>query len=388
MKTYLNTPAIYAQSASKVDRENGIISNVVVTAMGEAKGHNIHLNSKFLDDVVTLAAEHKQGIKARFGHPNICATALGTYLGRYKNYRRIGDSVLADLHLDQSAKSSPNGNLYSYVLDMAENNPDMFGASIAFKQGESIKEFSEVNGKKIERSYATIKALYATDLVDSPATTDGLFEAFHQDDFASQVTLFLDDHPQVFELLDKKPQILEEFLNNYKHYKSNKTMNLSDEITNLKNWITENFKAKNPEELSEQHQAIFDTLKSDFELKLSELPNQDTQLSELTEKIKTISSTNSNLSADNLKLTDELKDLKTNLSDLNTVKDTLESNISELQSKFDTMESDFNKLQATKTAKTNVTDPNVTLASSENDIPKNSILNDMPTQLKRKLKKL
>ena len=371
MRTYLNTPAIFAQSASKVDRENGIISNVVVTAMGEAKGHNIHLNSKFLDDVVSLASKHKTGIKARFGHPNICATALGTYLGRYKNYHRMGDQVLADLHLDKSAQKSPNGDLYNYVLDMAENNPDMFGASIAFKQGEIITTFEEIDGEKIEKRFATIKALYATDLVDSPATTDGLFEAFHQDDFSSQVTMFLDEHPQVFELLDKKPQILEEFLNNYKHYKSNKKMNLSEEISNLKNWITENFTAKTPQGLEIAHQAIFDNLQSEFETKLSALPNEDTQLTELNEKIQTVSDANSELSADNLKL--------------NSEKDTLSTQLSELQSKFDELTSEFNQLKATKTAIPSPTDPNVSL-SKKPDNAKNDILKHMPPALKNKLK--
>lgn len=371
MKTYLNTPAIYAQSASKVDRVNGVISNVVVTTIGEAKGHDIHLNSKFLDDVVTLAAEYKQGIKARFGHPNICATALGTYLGRYKNYRRVDDSVLADLHLDKSAMNSPKGDLYNYVLDMAENNPDMFGASIAFKQGEAIKTFEEENGKKVEKRFATIKALYATDLVDSPAATDGLFQAFHHDDFASQVTMFLDDHPQVFELLDKKPEILNEFLNNYKHFKSNQKMNLSDEITNLKNWITDNFKAKVPEGLSDEHQAIFDKMKSDFETKLSALPNDDIQLTELTEKVQAVSNSNSELSANNLQLSTENKTLTTSLT--------------ELQTQFDALTSNFNQLKATKTAIPTPNDPNINLSGkSGND--KNDTLKHMPPALRKKLK--
>lgn len=366
MNTYLNTPAIYSQSASEVDRENGIISNVVVTAIGEAKGHNIHLNSQFLDDVVTLAAEYKQGIKARFGHPNICATALGTYLGRYKNYHRVGEQVLADLHLDNSAKTSPNGDLYNYVLDMAENNPDMFGASIAFKQGEAITTFKEVNGKKVEKRFATIKALYATDLVDSPAATDGLFEAFHQDDFASQVTMFLDDNPQVYELLDKKPEILDEFLTNYKHYKNKQKMNFSDEITNLKNWITENFKAKSPEGLSEEHQTIFDQMKSEFETKLTALPNDDTQLTELTDKLQTVSNANSDLSATNLQL---------------------ETEKTELQTQLDLITSKLNGLKAKSTAVNLKADPEVTLSNKTKNTDGKQLLANMPKFARKQINK-
>jgi len=358
MNTYFNTPAIFNQSASKVDREKGIISNIVVSTIGEAKGHNIHLNSKFLDDIVLLAAEYQKGIKARFGHPNICATALGTYLGRYKNYRRIDNSVQADLHLDKSAMKSPNGDLYSYVLDMAENNPDMFGASIAFKQGDAKVEFEELEGKKIEKRYATIKALYATDLVDSPAATDGLFESFHQDDFASQITMFLDENPQVFELVDSKPEILEEFLTNYKHYKSNKQMNLSDEITSLKNWITENFTAKTPENLSEKQQSIFDTLKSEFEAKLEALPKEDTELTELTEKLQTVSDANSELLADK----------------------------KALQTKFEAIESEMNALKAEKTSIQSPNDPSVTTHKAKDDSFGKELLKALPKQGRKKLK--
>ena len=353
MNTYLNTPTIFAQSASKVDRKNGIISNVVVTAIGEAKGHNIHLDSNFLNEVVSLASKHKTGIKARFGHPNICSTALGTYLGRYKNYHRVGDQVLADLHLDKSAKKSPNGDLYEYVLDMAENNPDMFGASIAFKQGEAIKKFSEEDGKKIEKSYATIKALYATDLVDSPAATDGLFETFHQDEFAFQVTTFLDTNPDIFKLLDNNPEILNDFLTKYKQYKA---MNFSTEITKLKDWITDNF-AKLPEELSEEHQSIFDTLKSEFETKLNTLPNSDTEITSLNEQVISLTDSNRLVTEEN----------------------------TNLQSQIDTLTSELNQLKATSTAIPSPADPNVSLSKSKKI--SNGILDHMPTQLRKQIKK-
>ncbi len=356
MNTYLNTPAIYAQSLSRVDKEQGIIFDVVVAALGEAKGHNIHLNSQFLDEVVSLASKHKAGIKARFGHPNICATALGTYLGRYKNYRRVGDQVLADLHLDDSAKKSPNGNLYEYVLDMAENNPDMFGASIAFKQGEATTSLSEVDGKQVEKKFATIKALYATDLVDSPAATDGLFEAFHEDDFASQVTIFLDDHPQVFQLLDSKPEIMDQFLINYKHFKSQQKMSFSDEITKLKNWITDNF-AKLPEGLSAEQLAVFDRLKLNFETKINALSNSESIIDGLNQQVNTLTESGKLLSEEKIAL--------------------------ELQ--IETLTSEINQLKATSTAIPSPADPSVSLSRS-NQPTKNDLLNHMPPQLRKQIK--
>ena len=368
---YLNTPTVFSQKPSKVDREKGIIHDIIVVAAGEAKGHNLHLNDKFLDDVLTLAAERPAGIKARFGHPNICATALGTYLGRFKNFREsshqfpsasAGGQVLADLHLDPSAKKSPKGNLYEYVLEMAENNPDMFGASLAFKQGKAIKEFAEVNGKQIEKQFATIKSLYATDLVDSPAATDSLFEAFEHDDLASQVTLFLDEHPQVFELLSKKPEVLTEFLTKYKMYQN---MNFSDEITKLKDWISENFSAKTPEGLSEENQSIFDSLKVSFEEKLTSLENTIPVIDPLQEE--TAANLTSSLDAASTKVKE------------------FENANKELQTKFDELTSEFNQLKANPTTTTSG-DPKLNINPKDKDDSGKVLLSQIPTDLKKKLK--
>ena len=262
MAKYLNTDIQYHQNFESISEEEGIIKGITVIKEGEANGHNLFINSKFLDDVVVLGNQRSAGVKARFGHPNICATALGTYLGRYKNFRRQGDKVLADLHLDSSSKTSPKGNLYEYTIRLAATNPDMFGASISFKRGVSTFETFSKDGKEEKREYATITDLYATDLVDDPAATDGLFEAFEHDDLASQVTQFLDANPQIFTLLDKHPDLFTDFLTRYKNYKSlpcpsgrgleqplkSISMNLKEEFSNLKSWLKDKFLA-NPSEL-------------------------------------------------------------------------------------------------------------------------------------------
>jgi len=248
MNKYFNTQVVYSQQPVGIDRQNGIITGVVVVQTGEAKGHNLQIDDSFIEKVEMLGNESKAGIKARFGHPNICSTALGTYLGRYRNFRRSAGKVMADLHLDLSAARSPKGNLYDYILTLAETNPDMFGASIAFNAGDEIIRKVNDNGTEKELRFAVINSLYAIDFVDNPAVTDGLFATIHEDDFAFQVTTFLDEHPEIFTLIDSKPHILQEFLTRYKTFKETKPMNLKDEITTLKNWVTSNFSTKpNPE---------------------------------------------------------------------------------------------------------------------------------------------
>ena len=111
---YFNSNPIYQLSLPVIDKENAVIKNVLIIQEGEARGHDLFLNQQFLDDVVKLGNDNPKGIKARFGHPNMCSTALGTFIGRYKNFHKNGSFVYADFYLDASAKSSPNGNLFDY----------------------------------------------------------------------------------------------------------------------------------------------------------------------------------------------------------------------------------------------------------------------------------
>jgi hypothetical protein len=222
----------------RVDRDQGAIFGVSVNTVGEAKGHGVWLDQSFVEDVARLGNELKQGLKARFGHPNMCSTALGTFLGRFKNFRVEGEQCIADLYLSNEAKETPHGNLYEYVLGMAENEADMFGTSIVFSVGEQYQLNDDAErvvdpmlwdeGRK---TFVTCEKLYACDVVDDPAANpDGLFSSFNKMSLAAQVTEFLDTHPEIFKMIDEQPEALEEFKSRYKDYLSKKEGNeMSDE---------------------------------------------------------------------------------------------------------------------------------------------------------------
>ena len=352
---YFNTPSIYAQSPSSISREEGFIKGISLCQAGEAKGHSIHLDDNFIAEVVNLGNQNSKGVKARFGHPNICSTALGTYLGRYKNFRKEGNKAIADLYLDQSAKTSPKGNLYDYVFDLAENNPDMFGASIAFKAGKSFKKLATENNKEVEKEFATIQLLYAADFVDNPAATDGLFSAFYEDDFSSQVTIFLDEHPQVYELLDSKPEILNEFLKNYKQYKKDKQMNLNDELTKLRQWVTDNF-TKNPPKSEIDAKA----LKTEFEDKILALEKISTD-----EEVKHLETLVEEKTASNVELTEKVDQLTNQLSEL---------------------QSELNKLKASPTLPDKTADPLLNLKTKQvKDDSGKILLSNLPRRTRKQL---
>ena len=161
-----------------IDEHTGVIKGVTLAREGVAKGHGVHLDSKFISDLVELGNSQEEGVKARFGHPSMTSDAFGTYIGRYKNFRIKDKKAKADLYMDEVSKKSPKGDLYSYVFAMAKSNPDMFGNSIVFKSGESRYENElDENENVITKEYVSIVGLTASDLVDTPAATDSLFSA-------------------------------------------------------------------------------------------------------------------------------------------------------------------------------------------------------------------
>jgi hypothetical protein len=272
-KKWMGTTCLRAKPAGGVDTEAGVIRGVKVCSAGEAKGHGVHLDSDFIDAVVEQGAEYKRGLKARFGHPNMCSESLGTFVGRFQNFKR-GETVredgtpaaccFADLHLSETAQDAPGGDLHAYLLSMAENEADMFGTSIVFNPGKKYRR-DKKTGEKVfrrvrETSYKTqvwytredgerlskeeekdltdelfieCEKLFACDCVDEPAANDGLFSAFSGETVAGQITQFLDLNPQIFEILEQSPEIVEavarygsrfdQFLTRYKEYRTTAT---------------------------------------------------------------------------------------------------------------------------------------------------------------------
>jgi hypothetical protein len=215
---------VYSKSTiSNVDVTAGIIKNVVILQAGEDKqGDNFDVMS--LTQLAELGNAQGQGVKSRFGHPNACSDALGTYIGRYKNFSVTTNAdnkavVIADLHLDEIAKTSPTkGNIYQYTLDMAQTNPDMFGNSIVYNPDKpELVAKTDSNGNEVMVAYERFQSFIASDVVDSPAATTNLFKS--ETDFASIATDFLDENPQIFDLLYKNESVVSEFLNKYNQHK-------------------------------------------------------------------------------------------------------------------------------------------------------------------------
>lgn len=307
-----------AIASSKVDVEEGIIRDVVMCQVGEAKGHYVSLEQEFIDNLVTLAQQHKIGSKARFGHPTMCSESLGTMLGRFKNVRVRGEQAIGDLHFSDFAANSPEGDLKSYVLQRAQEDPDSFGASIVFTPGEVYQRDPETGEKvfitereadgSIKRKkdgqpvydsrwdydatrYATIKDYHGTDLVDQGAATDGLFSDPKL--FASRISAFLDENPDIDRFLNDNPEIESKvagFLSRRRSLQSSTEMEsteIKSEVSRLQAELTKfQERVKGLFSRKEEQPATDDTNpEASLQLQIEELR---TQLSQRDEKITSL----------------------------------------------------------------------------------------------------
>ena len=186
-----------------VDADGDVIRGMAVVSAGEARGHGFRFDEAAMDSFVVLGNARPNGVKARFGHPNMSTTALGTFLGRSKNFRKVtvGEKVMvkADLHLDPTAYNTPTGDYATYVKDLATSDPQAFGCSIVFAglreemEEEDNQDGSDDKPKQLPRVMPT--HLHATDVVDDPAANEAFFnEATYPGgvSLSAEMTRFLD----------------------------------------------------------------------------------------------------------------------------------------------------------------------------------------------------
>lgn len=253
-----------AKRLGEIDAENEVLHDVQITLEGEAKGHGIWLDRKFCEAVAEQGnATGDVGIKTRYGHPAMCSDAIGTELGRAKNFRVVDfertvdgktvkcAGVVADVHLLKSAHAAPQGDIAKHVLETAKEDPGQFGQSIVFTYAdwkvkdadgndhsykeEVSKPFAEWRESDVGKSasddaicdkyeelrktwfgksadgkvYAVLGKLHGTDFTDTPAATDGVFST---GTLAEEAEQMLDEHPQILETLEKNPKSVMEFL--------------------------------------------------------------------------------------------------------------------------------------------------------------------------------
>jgi len=165
-----------------IDRENKIIRGYKVMSIGEAIGHGMIVDDTTLTQLEAIGNKSAAGVKTRVQHPNGKGDGFGRYLGKSRNFTRQGDSVFADLHVDEIAFKSPDGNWGEYVLNLAESAPDAFGAS------PEVAHTKQPVGKS-GASAMRIHDLLAIAIVDRPATNVGFFSSTGDSSMAENTAL-------------------------------------------------------------------------------------------------------------------------------------------------------------------------------------------------------
>ena len=290
------SPIYFSAQKATIDLDAGVIRNCVMCMEGEADGHDVHLDSEFIAGVVRSAQEYgDKGVKARFGHPAMSNDAIGTYVGVFKNARVEGTRALADVHISDASSISPNGDYKSYILKMAKEEPDHISLSIVYRPGRRFqkrpdgtkifryKEVTDEDGN-VDQVYnkewdhtkpvfVEMKTLFNCDFVDEGAATKGLFSSkLNADKLAVQVTEFLDDHPEIWGIVDKNPETFSGFFTRYAKHNSEKT-GIDRILTRVFNYFSKSPKMKDKyPRLAEIMGAEFEALTGNLsEEKLAEL---------------------------------------------------------------------------------------------------------------------
>lgn len=217
----------------------GIIRGASLITRGEALGHGAWVDKVMVLQTVEKTNQTANGLKVRFAHPNLSSDGLGKLTARAKNARlsQDGNQAFADLHIVESSRNTPDGDLGEYVMQLAEQDADMFGTSIVFQgDTDAENEFLDNNAIEVDGKYTFISPdtlnenglphcriaeLRACDIVDEPAANpEGLF---HREDLAGKATELIEycfgarDEAESFQGIhpDRAKQFLNRFLENH-----------------------------------------------------------------------------------------------------------------------------------------------------------------------------
>jgi hypothetical protein len=152
-----------------VDREAGVIRGVSLMTEGPARGWGFWCDEVLMVQLAEQINAAPNGIKVRTSHPEITGSDGAFYLvGRARDAVVDGNQLRVDIHLGAYAKSSPQGDLWTYLLDIATSDPSVLGLSVMFQQAPTQER--EIDGSRVPCGRSA--AVYAVDFTDNPAANE------------------------------------------------------------------------------------------------------------------------------------------------------------------------------------------------------------------------
>ena len=157
----LETVLEFVTTGGRIDHKAGIIRDVKI--LGKISKNR----REYTDAALEEAAGHYRGVKVNLNHPSRqeikSNRGIQDWVGSLENVVVRDGGVFGDLHLLRSHPYSPA------ILEAAEKYPSRFGLS----HNADVVGFY-AGGKAIIESVEKVRSV---DLVQSPATTGGLFES-------------------------------------------------------------------------------------------------------------------------------------------------------------------------------------------------------------------
>jgi len=170
------------ERALKIDRDRGTIEGLSVITCGPAIGHGFDVDDVMVRQVAEAINTARKGVKSRLSHADAGGLfsagddPLMVMLGRVKNAHVDGDRCRADMHFGRYADSSPRGHLKTFLLDLAEDDPEIAGLSIVFERAP-FHERRDASNQSLPPA-GRVKSILAVDWVGDPgANPSGLLSA-------------------------------------------------------------------------------------------------------------------------------------------------------------------------------------------------------------------
>lgn len=197
---------------AKVDREAKALRGYVVAMEGPFKSAGRgEFNAQGLAEIARMGNAAPRGLRSHYTHADLSSDGLGKFLGRARGFTmgttvnadgKTVKAVRADLHFDSTAFHTPNGDLATYVMDLAESDPDAISSSLVIRP----REEQQLDGKgrpKVDADGELLPPLWfpeklmGSDIVSVGDAVDGLLsasipEALDADDFVRLASLGLD----------------------------------------------------------------------------------------------------------------------------------------------------------------------------------------------------
>lgn len=172
--------------STKVDNDKFTLSDVAIITEGPALGHDMFVDSTMLAQVVEGINATPKGVKSRLTHPGLAQCGgkdgIEVTLGRVSNARIEGNQVKGDVKLGRFASVTPQGDLRTYLMAIAEEDPELIGLSIVFEPDEMDSRFAtdengnpvlDDDGEPVVEKLARVKRMLAADFVGDPAANAG-----------------------------------------------------------------------------------------------------------------------------------------------------------------------------------------------------------------------